>query len=452
MYRTIEMNMKNNAFKVPQLPQRFMDRGAPLLSTTTDSSSVTTTEEEKEVIDEKTLVPESQTSQLSKTILMPPVQQLQQQNQQLDDELQSSPEYEDVPELRQKGGVPVDMLRPEERQSLVNFEEYEKSLQLLDDNRNEREFDDMLASITTTDMRRSTEKMRQSLDSIKKRHSLINYERQQEELRRKVNDIDQEINNLTMEGSGSGPRLLNRRSRLFDEQQEQQQQKQTDNVMNRTMDLNTAATLQESPGGVSGERRAVPEKRDRDRFKTIKIFRKSVNSNIPDADETSIEGVLEDGGDVTKVIDNYGMQEEEEEEEEPVKIIVPPQPRALQRPSRILARPKFGSGLQRPSHLGVTAQKASSADDLLDSRRGEGDEEEEGHRDVSPERGQSVQRMPGSRMTTGKLKSPMGIKSKSIHNLMHNGSAAGGMSRIGGGRMSAQQEMVRNFFSFLFLF
>lgn len=403
------MNMKNNAFKVPQVPSRFMDRATmPVIS------------QEKEVVDEKVVV---ESPALSTTMDLGPA---------TPEDLQSSPEYEDVPELRQKGPVPVDMLRPEERQSLVNFEEYEKSLQLLDDNRNERDFDDMLASINTTDMRQSTEKMRQSLDSIKKRHSLINYERQQEELRRKVNDIDQEINNLTMESSGSGPRLLNRRSRLFDEAAAAATAQHKETVMNRTMDMNTTNTLSVAPTAAQdepqAERRVVPEKRDRDRFKTIKIFRKTVNSNIPDADETSIDALEQD--------------EENQEVEEPQA----PVQRGLVRPSRILARPKFASHLQRPSHLGIATQKASSADDLLDSRR-EQEEEEPVQRcvGVGQERGQSMQRTNPARggIQGGKLKSPMGIKSKSIHNLMVNG-GGGGQSRIGGGmsRMSAQNETV----------
>lgn len=417
LYRTIEMNMKNNAFKVPQVPSRFMDRAAmPVIS------------QEKEVIDEK-VIPESPA--LSTTVDL---------GAETPEDLQSSPEFEDVPELRQKGAVPVDMLRPEERQSLVNFEEYEKSLQLLDDNRNERDFDDMLASINTTDMRQSTEKMRQSLDSIKKRHSLINYERQQEELRRKVNDIDQEINNLTMESSGNGPRLLNRRSRLFDEAAAAATAQHKETVMNRTMDINTTNTLSVAPPVAQdepqAERRVVPEKRDRDRFKTIKIFRKTLNSNIPDADETSIDAME---GNATQVI--------EREENEGVGEVQAPVQRGLVRPSRILARPKFASHLQRPTHLGIATQKASSADDLLDSRREQDEDDEEPVQrcvGAGQERGQSMQRTIPARGggQGGKLKSPMGIKSKSIHNLMVNG---GGQSRIGGGisRMSAQNDTVR---------
>lgn len=406
------MNRKNNAFKVPKLPQRF--------TTTTNQSSAPACGEEKEVVDEKTVIA---APRLGQTL----------------DLGESSPEYEDVPELRRtEPGVPVDMLRPEERQSLVNFEEYEKSLQLLDDNRNERDFDEMLASINTQDMRQSTERLRQSLDMIKKRHSLINYERQQEELRRKVNDIDQEINNLTMEGSASGPRLLSRRSRLFDEQQQPSQPlPPQETIMDRTMELGTAATLQQAHAGTAGERRSVPEKRDRDRFKTIKILRKPTNSNIPDADETSIGGLLGSGVNATQLVrEDLGGQEADEGERAPPMAVAP---RGLQRPSRIMTRPRFGSGLQRPSQLGIAAQKASSADDLLDSRRG--GEEEPMQRQGSQERGQSVQRGTISQMTTGKLKSPMGVKSKSIHNLMVNG----GTSRIGGGvgRMSAHQEMVR---------
>lgn len=346
LYKTIQLNKKNSRQVLDVMPP---------------SQSDEENDREKEVADEKLLV-----DILSQTIAL---ERMEDQDEHL------------TVEVREKMPVPIDMLRDDERQSLTNFEEYEKSMQLLDDNKCERDFDQMLDSLNNIEMKRSSERMRQSLDSIKKRHSLINYEKQQEELRRKVNHIDQEINNLTMETSGSASRLLSRRSRLFDD---------TENIMSRTINLSepirTDGTLPEEGERLEAGNETVTvakqgqsRRENRDRFKTIKITRKSGNSNIPDADETNIET-----DDVVAEV----FQE-------------PPKP-VLVKPSRILARPKFTSGLMRPSQLNITAQKSSSADDLLDSH------EEE----------RQVNRMRG---VQGKLKSPMGIKSKSIHNLALNG-------------------------------
>lgn len=336
MYRTMELNFKNSRpnLEIPE-PEK---------------------NEREVLVDEKSLL-----NLMSTTVDVIPAAR----DEEEEDDL--------VVDLRPKANVPLEMLRPEERQSLTNFEEYEKSLMLLEDNKNEHEFDNMLNSLNNLEMRRSNEKMRQSLDSIKKRHSLINYEKQQEELRKRVNNIDIEINNLTMDSSGGsssggGSRLLNRRSRLFDEVQAND----ATTVLDKTTDLNANSEENLEP-------QEKYEKKNRDRFKTIKITRKSLNCNIPDADATSVE---------------LNTLQRTEEVQEPVQVPVRP-------PARTLTRPRFTSGLMRPSQLNINAQKSSSADDLLDNPRTE-------------QYAAEKNRIPD------KIKSPMGIKAKSIHNLAGN--------------------------------
>lgn len=74
----------------------------------------------------------------------------------------------------------------DERQSLTNFEEFEKSLSMC---QTDHDFDDMLnglAGNAAQQQRRSTDaQMRQSLDHIKKRHSLLNLEKQLEDQQRR---------------------------------------------------------------------------------------------------------------------------------------------------------------------------------------------------------------------------------------------------------------------------
>lgn len=75
----------------------------------------------------------------------------------------------------------------DERQSLTNFEEFEKSLSMC---QTDHDFDDMLngmagGSAAQSQQRSRTDaQMRQSLDHIKKRHSLLNLEKQLDDQRR----------------------------------------------------------------------------------------------------------------------------------------------------------------------------------------------------------------------------------------------------------------------------
>jgi hypothetical protein len=170
----------------------------------------------------------------------------------------------------------------EKRISLLTFEDMEKSILMLSNQQNEVDFDEILNTLTE---RRPAEndKFRQSLDLIKKRHSLINLEKQQDDLKRKETLLDatttttlvdnkliDSINNSSssMTSSGGSDRLLNRRSRLYD------------GMQNATMTLAASDEAGEGNGGgvdvPSGqtERTAAYDRKNRDRFKTIKINKK----------------------------------------------------------------------------------------------------------------------------------------------------------------------------------
>jgi hypothetical protein len=168
----------------------------------------------------------------------------------------------------------------EKRISLLTFEDMEKSILMLSNQQNEVDFDEILNTLTE---RRPAEndKFRQSLDLIKKRHSLINMEKQQDDLKRREttlldvttdNKLIDSINNSSgsMTSSGGSDRLLNRRSRLYD------------GMQNATMTLAASDEAGEESGGGGGadvpsgqtERTAAYDRKNRDRFKTIKINKK----------------------------------------------------------------------------------------------------------------------------------------------------------------------------------
>lgn len=205
----------------------------------------------------------------------------------------------------------------DDRRSLTNFEEFEKSMSLLE---NEKEFEDMLNSFADKQTQRKSEKMRQSLDHIKKRHLQINYERQQEEqhLKKKEphnhidhniicdsNKLNESINNKSMISStGSGERLL-RRSRLFDDISPALSQFNSVTMDKSTElnDFNIERTVEndcnignnvdafagddddEEGGGncggaenhISTENVEYVDKSNRDRFKTIRLSKRSLD-------------------------------------------------------------------------------------------------------------------------------------------------------------------------------
>lgn len=290
-----------------------------------------------------------------------------------------SPEEEEVVE-RRRLPIPINMLREEERQSLRNFEEYEKTLM----QENDKEFDDVLSRFATLELRQSNEKMRQSLDSIKKRHSLVNLEKQQQEDENRGH-VD---SNKLSESIGKSRRLL-RRSRIYDE------------VNNSLSQSPEREKVQETEPPPQTEPERVPHlsKGNRDRFKTIRIFRPPDQNSphLPDAGDTTIDVNTE----IPVVVPEPPKVIEME------KKVIPTEPsQGFKKPSvpvRNIPKPKyFKSALAKP----MSQQKFNSADDLLDS--------------------EEPQALPAAQS----LKSPMGIKSKSIHNLLSGQKSMASMEKL----------------------
>ncbi|XP_040158262.1 uncharacterized protein LOC120897429 isoform X3 [Anopheles arabiensis] len=209
-------------------------------------------------------------------------------------------------------------LDAEKRISLQHFEEFEKSI--LESEHSGIDFDEMLNSLTA-DVRRSDEasdKLRQSLDNIKKRHSRINLEKQQQdEMKRKLHQqqqqpaeaqCDNKLADSLLSKSGGGSssmcsssgseRLLNRRSRYNEDvhlnlsPQQQQQQQQQSQTMNATVIMANGG----SEEGPAESADPVPtnsevetyDRKNRDRFKTIRLGRRrddSLGAVLPDVDQ-----------------------------------------------------------------------------------------------------------------------------------------------------------------------
>lgn len=273
----------------------------------------------------------------------------------------------------------------EERRSLTNFEEFEKSMLILEDNKNEKEFDDILNSCFSDSLRKSNEKMKMNVDNIKKRHSIINSEKQQEEQRKKdnLNGSMIDSNKLTeslvrsMNSSSGSERLLNRRSRLNEEPTTETTTEETNQVFN-----------------------TENVKNNRDRFKTIRIFRKP-QENVPVVDDENFEvelpEVVATDQPTTPVISSIGTNRFSRRDNNSPKVQneIKDETEVVVSKKRTLSKPRFFSGLLKRTDY---SQKSNSADDLLD-------------RNDKLEQTQS-------KLAESNLKSPMGIKSKSVHNLV----------------------------------
>lgn len=347
---------------------------------------------------------------------------------------------EPVPKSATRASNPTGIdaeFREKERQSLANFEEFESTLLILENNKTEEEFDDLLNSFSANIRNPMSQKVRQSLDNIKKRHSSIGVEKQQQdELNRektinttksgKYSDIGGHeknrmndtfgrtamISSTSSNCSGNGERLL-RRSRLFDDVMildngdidhgGYMDNKQTAEL-NATQTLNRKnqqhlendslktenTTINYNMEEISAENKA----NNRDRFKTIRIFKRPPENavQIPDPDDgrmhemqTPLPNARTVDAFATKNINSPKRTEFNDESNHIA-------------PKAINTMTFKRSGLQRPRQLsGLVRRDAyakSSSHELLSS-----DE-------------QKTQAKP-----VLQLKSPMGIKSKSIHNL-----------------------------------
>lgn len=325
-------------------------------------------------------------------------------------------------------------LREKERQSLAKFEEFENTLLILENNKSEEEFDDLLNSFSSNIRNPISDKVRQSIDNIKKRHSMIGVEKQQQdELNRektmntskngKYTDGAQEKNRLndsfgrsamtsSMSSSGNGERLL-RRSRLFDDVIANSDGYPTMVIDNKqAIELDTTQTLNrknqqhlekeptpKTDNTIYNTDEAGPENKanHRDRFKTIRIFKRPPENavQVPDPDENCTHEMqtpmpVARTGDVfaTKNTNSPKQQEMSEDQSHGTK-------------NAINTMTFKRSGLARPRQLSGLAKRdlyaKSNSHELLSSN----------------EQLSQTQSKPVSQ-----LKSPMGIKSKSIHNLL----------------------------------
>lgn len=279
---------------------------------------------------------------------------------------------------------------------------------------NEREFDEMLDTFNVKKSKES-EKLLQSVDSIKQRHSLINMEKQREEKHKRDNgESDNRIQYDVM--NKSSERLLNRRSRLFDDVNLQlQKQIETSNTngsatttsstsspLSSSTNLNSSnkAHNLESVAVNDAESNEVVDKNDRDRFKTIKLNRPRLQTGMvvidtEDAEDTerreSVKNEISPGSNKER-----RNQLNQQRQEENVEFKKPPAPASR------LSKFGFNRPTYRPRNDLNLPLKANSTDSL--------DNDSES----------SITKQPVSN-----LKSPMGVKSKSIHNLMFNGAQNG---------------------------
>lgn len=349
-----------------------------------------------------------------------------------------------------------------ERQSLANFEAFENTLLILENNKTEEEFDDLLNSFSANIRNPMSQKVRQSLDNIKKRHSSMGMEKQQQdELNRekamnsskngKYSEFDgsNEKNRMndsfsrsvmnTSTSSGSGERLL-RRSRLFDDAALSihtadngamnqsgsaigyADNKQA-NELNSTQTLNMKNQLhleQESPPKTetiynTKETHSEGKSNNRDRFKTIRIFKKPPENaiQIPDPEETCIQAIQSPLPSVRAGIDAFAAKNTNS----PKHHGIDDEQNKTAAAKAINTMTFKRSGLVRPRQLsGLTKRDLyakSNSQEFLASNEHIG--------------------LPQSKQPVQQIKSPMGIKSKSIHNL----STAKHTSKLPGSRADA---------------
>lgn len=345
-------------------------------------------------------------------------------------------------------------LRDDERQSLKNFEDFENTLLMLENNKNEDEFDDLLNKFSSKNVcSPMSQKLRQSLDNIKKRHSMSNMEKQyQDELnceklihsitkaepfdRIKLNESLNKTALMSTSTSSncSGERLL-RRSRLYDdvamstssgsetELLNKKNQSHLGNDLGKTEQnsYNTDESPENQSLKMNDENGVTTKAHNRDRFKTIRIFKKPPEDAIqvphfePESDEMNATVVMPRA--YTDNVEHFST-----------KNMNSPQSRANAKAINTMtfkksafARPRQLSGLQRRDMYAK-----SNSHEMLSS-------EDDFHSE------QTTQNAPP-------LKSPMGVKSKSVHNLMSGNKIATGIGRPGIATAATTHNMVSNDF------
>lgn len=243
---------------------------------------------------------------------------------------------------------------------------------------NEKDFDKMLDSFNVTKSLKSASLL-QSVDNIKQRHSLINFEKQREEKQRKDEEYDNKTQYDAM--NKSSERLL-RRSRLYDDVNLQLQKQQNE----------TFSSTSAKPEQLEDEE--VVDRNSRDRFKTIKLNKKLQTGMVVVTDDEVIRNGVNDNstspGTNKEKRNQLNQQKQETEDVESKKNPIP----ASKLSKFGFSRPTYRS--RNDLNLPL---KANSTDSL--------DDEPRAHNVANIK----------------SITSPMGIKSKSIHNLMFNGTS-----------------------------
>lgn len=355
------------------------------------------------------------------------------------------------------------LMYDKERQSLQNFEEFEKSLSTL---KNDEDFaimfNTLTATTTTTTMEqpqsyrnhnnsntptyhhhsqsplssRGGGKMRQSLDNIKKRHSLLNMEKQQQDAAAR-NSIVIDSNKLldsmgaSTSSSSSSSRLL-RRSRLFDDI----------NPMEHSSELNVTQPPQSVVAATESEPQHSEQQLDhtgaaaetadidvnnRDRFKTIRISRKPPENGAPNLHEvfaaaptaTTVSAVIDEGGEqnATAATTNSAAGSNMTtfariDTNSPCRDSSRSQsPQTTSR--RQLVRPRAISGLMKRDY----SVKSSSVDSLTNRTSRISAATTSGPLQNATPKSSTIVSGATATAGSGGLRNGMGSKSKSIHNL-----------------------------------
>lgn len=363
--------------------------------------------------------------------------------------------------------------REKERRSLAKFEEFENTLMILENNRSEEEFDDLLNSFSANIRNPMSEKVRQSLDNLKKRHSMIGTgsgggcgieKQQQDELNREKSTKNGKYssefggavdrmrsadyggrNGMTSStmssssGSASGERLL-RRSRLFDDvnvislaaSEHSNDGFELDNrhatELNATQTLNRKNQLHLERDGSAKtdhisnynteEIPAGSKSNNRDRFKTIRIFKKPPENaiQIPDPDEIRTQmqtpELMQQTPQFQAAFATKNTNSPKHQQQQHMLLETCGDGDTNQygaKKAAINTMTYKRSGLVRPRQLSGLAKRdpyiKSSSHELLLSD----------HETATATATTTTKQMQSKPVP--QLKSPMGIKSKSIHNL-----------------------------------
>lgn len=367
------------------------------------------------------------------------------------------------------------------------------------DTADEEEFNNLLDNLGKLELNEEQIKMQKSLDTIKKRFSTnLDKSEAKETL---LCSPEMALSNFSMNSSGVGDRLLSRRSRLYDGVNITQPQPQKNSPNSGSGSVNSNSFVKETEAGEGATRTEAEEtlnkktdeqhctetalqddklptppprnsklekQRDRDRFRTIRIFKRNENGsnelNVPcidgdndhlpsteEEDETPIQASAakapterisrRDTTPPQSYIKTNNEQKPEVESnnyatfkkpkskmsrygagggfggmnggDQLNRPVIAPPPTTVttqnNRPTeqRSLSRPRYISGLQKFS----ASSKAISAGDL--EKAADQHQKSKNNSDVFNNTQPSVP-------SGAELKSPMGIKSKSFHNLSSN--------------------------------